>query len=155
MDMVKKRVKLKQKGPSQKQIQLAILENFVGMQKALTNLAIKFDSLSGNLSKMLQLIEISAVSFIEKQKGIKIDTPEEFSKENEQLLNKLDTLMDQNKTIAKGLTLVEEKLRHKLYGEEHTILPSSLAHIHRTMNSQPVQRQVHPADHRPRLLPKE
>ena len=152
--MVKGNANLKQKGPSQKQIQLAILENFVGMQKALTNLAIKFDSLSGNMNKMLQLIEISAISFIEKQKGMKIETPEQLNLENEQLIQRLDTLMDQNKTIAKGLTLVEEKLRHKLYGEqENLIFPSSMAHIQRTVPPQ-AQKPLQPID-RPRLLPRE
>lgn len=134
---MEKSVKLKSKGPSQKQIQLAILENFVGMQKVLTNLAIKFDSLSGNLNKMLQLIEISAVSFIEKQKGIKIDNPAELNKENEQLVNRLDILLEQNKTIAKGLTLVEEKLRHKLYGDSENLnlLPSKIYHPRTQPNS--------------------
>ncbi len=154
--MVKKSVKFKKKGPTQKQIQLAVLENFVGMQKALTNLAVKFDSLSENMNKMLQLIEISAITFIEKQRGVKIENPEQQTKENEELINKLDTLMDQNKTIAKGLTLVEEKLRHKLYGEhENMLIPSSMAHIQRTMP--PQQQQQRPQHHveRPRPFSEE
>jgi hypothetical protein len=28
--------------------------------------------------------------------------------------------LDQNKTIAKGLTLIEEKIKHKVYGETET-----------------------------------
>ena len=54
---------------------------------------------------MLQLFEISAKSFVKKQ--------EEGGHEDKDLLHKLDTLLDQNKTIASGLTLMEEKIKHR------------------------------------------
>jgi hypothetical protein len=105
---------------SQKQIQIMLVENFVKMQHVLANLTVKFDLLSDNISKMMHLIEVSAKTFVEKQQLEK----EVLTHGDKDLLEKLDSLMDQNKTIAKGLTLVEEKLRHKLYGE--TILPSGI-----------------------------
>jgi len=43
-----------------------ILENFITLQKVLTNLSIKFDKLSDEMSKMLNLFEISAKTFTEK-----------------------------------------------------------------------------------------
>jgi len=109
--------KAKPKLPSTKEIELALIENFVNMQKVLTNLTLKFDLLSDNISKLLQLFEMSAKSFIRKQEA------EPETKEDKDLLKKLDTLLDQNKTIAKGLTLIEEKIKHKVYPETEN-LPS-------------------------------
>src|SRR3989338_7262611 len=92
-------------------IERAMLENFVSLQKVLTNLAGKFDSLADQISKLLQLFEISAKTFVEKQ------TPEIGGKKTDKdFLEKLDKLLDQNKIIAKGLTLMEEKLKERLYG---------------------------------------
>lgn len=114
--MAKKSGVGKPKALSNREIQLALIENFVNLQKVLTNLTVKFDNLSDNISKLLQLFEISAKSFIRKQ--------EEGNSEETDVLKKLDTLLEQNKTVAKGLTLIEEKIRHKLYGEiPHGILP--------------------------------
>ncbi len=92
-------------------IQNMLIENFVNLQKVMTNLAVKFESLSDQISKLLQLFEISAKSFVEKE------TPEIGGKEKDkEFLEKLDKLLDQNKTIARGLTLMEEKLRERIYG---------------------------------------
>ena len=122
--MVKKRKKSsslkKKKTPTKIDIQEQLIENFVKMQKVMANLSVKFDNLSDNINKLLQLFEIAAKSFVQKQ--------EQGTGENTDLLNKLDTLLDQNKTIAKGLTLVEEKIRHKM-GEDITHrLPSVSMH---------------------------
>lgn len=107
--MVKKRHK--SSSGKKEHIEKALLENFVNLQKVLTNLAVKFDSLSDNISKLLQLFEISAKTFVEKQ------TPELGEKKTDKdFLEKLDKLLEQNKVLAKGLTLMEEKLRERLYG---------------------------------------
>ena len=88
-----------------------LVENFVQLQKVMTNLAVKFENLSDNITKLLQLFELSAKSFAEKQEsgtgGLQKD---------KEFLDKLNTLTEQNKTIAKGLTLMEEKLRQRVYG---------------------------------------
>jgi hypothetical protein len=97
----------KQNRLNNREIQLALIENFVNLQKVLTNLTVKFDNLSDNISRLLQLFEISAKSFVEKN--------ENYNGEDKDTLRKLDTLLDQNKTIAKGLTLIEEKIKHKIY----------------------------------------
>lgn len=104
---------VKKEGMSNKEIQQALIENFVNMQKVLTNISIKFDNLSDNIARLLQIFEITAKSFVKKTEE---PTPI-FEKEDKELVNKLDSLLEQNKTIAKGLTLIEEKIRHKIYGE--------------------------------------
>jgi type II secretory pathway component PulF len=91
------------KAESDKNIEKALVENFVALQKIMANLANKFDNLSDQITKLLQLFEISAKAIAEKDF-------EKFEKsEDKDLLKRLDTLLDQNKTIAKGLTLIHEK----------------------------------------------
>jgi len=92
-----------------------LIENFVSLQKVMTNLAVKFESLSDNISKLLQLFEISARSFADK--------PVVDLQKDKEFLDKINTLLDQNKTIAKGLTLMEEKMRERLYGERPEQIP--------------------------------
>ena len=92
-------------------LNLILIENFVNLQKAVTNLAGKFEDLSDNISKLLQLFEISARSFSEK---LSTSVPE-IEKDRE-FLDKLNRLLDQNKVIAKGLSLMEEKLKERVYG---------------------------------------
>ena len=80
-----------------------IIENFVALQRVMTNLAIKFDSLSTQISKLLELFEISAKSLSEKDFSLG------DNKLNNQISEKLDNLLEQNKVIAKGITLLHEK----------------------------------------------
>ncbi len=77
-----------------------LIENFVGLQHAMTNMSIKFGGLSDNISKLLNVFEESAKNFVS---GGKPDDAE--------MLTKIDSLLNQNKTIAKGLVLMEGKLR--------------------------------------------
>src|SRR3989344_5628516 len=88
-------------------LQKALIENFISLQKVLTNLSVKFDELSSNISKLLQLFEISAKSFTEKYSS------GDFGKQSQadqEFLKKLDSLLDQNKTISKAILLMEEKI---------------------------------------------
>lgn len=97
---------------SDEKFQQAMIQNFILTQKVMTNLAEKLDSLSDQTSKLLALFEISAKSFIEKgSEGGKL------VKEDKDLLDKIDRLMDQNKVIAKGLTMIEEKVRNRVEPE--------------------------------------
>src|SRR4030042_4728137 len=94
------------------ELEKMLIDNFGNLQRVLTNLSIKFDALSDNISKLLQLFELSAKSLAEKQgseEGIN------FPPKDQELMNKLETLLDQNKTLAKGLTLIESKLRENNY----------------------------------------
>ena len=116
---------------TKKELDEALIANFVNLQKVLTNLSIRFDDLSGNITKLLQLFEISAKSFAEKyEKGIG-GKSEESDKE---FLKKLDSLLDQNKIIAKGIMMMEEKIRDrsssanqpKIFQPNTTITPTRL-----------------------------
>lgn len=140
---------------SQRQIQLMLVENFVKMQQVLTNLSVKFDLLSDNITQLLQLIELSAKTFIEKQQLEK----DALTQTDRDLLEKLDSLANQNKTIAKGLTLVEEKLRHKLYGEPLLNAPTSGPIVHHPVrrpanNQEPAGEREEIEKQKPRPLPR-
>jgi hypothetical protein len=102
--MAKKVKKENSSKPKGADINKALIENFVNMQKALTHLAVKFDSLSDQMTKLLQIFELSAKSFSEKAPG----------QEDKEFLDKLNVLLEQNKLIAKGITIMEEKVREKM-----------------------------------------
>jgi len=102
----------KETSESNNQLNKILIENFVNLQKVLTNLAIKFENLSENISKLLQLFEISAKSFAEKQKEMPspLMLERKISAQNREFIEKIDKLLEQNKIIAKGLTILEEKI---------------------------------------------
>jgi len=85
-------------------VERLMIENFISLQKVLTNLSIKFDNLTHQISKLLELFEISAKSLAEKDFNM-----EHKNKETEQIYEKLNSIAEQNKTIARGLTLMHEK----------------------------------------------
>ena len=94
-------------------VEKILIENFVSLQKVMTGLSIKFDSLTTQISKLLELFEISAKSLAEKNiEDVKAQD------ETKQILNKVDSLLDQNKIIARGLTLVHEKMQGTEQEEE-------------------------------------
>lgn len=84
-------------------IENVLIENFIHLQRVLTNLASRFDELSKNIEKLLRLFEITAESYAGKDQN---EVDREF-------LKKLDSLLDQNKVISKGIMLMEEKIRNK------------------------------------------
>ncbi|GAG20219.1 unnamed protein product, partial [marine sediment metagenome] len=45
----------KKKTLTKAELEQALIDNFINLQKVLTNLAVKFEDLSTNLSKLLQL----------------------------------------------------------------------------------------------------
>jgi hypothetical protein len=92
--------KPKAKKMTAKEREELLIENFVGLQHAMTNMSVKFGALSDNMTKLLQVFEEAARSFVS---GDKTD--------DKDMLKKIDSLLDQNKTIAKGLVLMEGKLR--------------------------------------------
>ena len=78
-------------------IEKKLIDNFISTQKVLVNLSVKFDNLANQISKLVELFEISAKSLAKKDfdigggKGIK---------------DRLDNIIEQNKLIARGLTLM-------------------------------------------------
>jgi hypothetical protein len=95
-----------------------LVENFVGLQNAMTNLSIKFSALSDNINKLLQIFEESAKSIELSRSYASIEKNDKFEKTedvetNREMIKKIDSLLEQNKTIAQGLVIMEEKLRSK------------------------------------------
>lgn len=86
-----------------------LIHNMIELQKVHAEMAEKFTKLSNQLSALLTLFEMTARSFAQQAHAPTIEKDKEF-------LDKIDKLLDQNKTIAKGLTLMDEKMRERLYG---------------------------------------
>jgi hypothetical protein len=98
----KERVKINHpKASKNVSVDKILVENFVSLQKVMTNLASKFDNLSTQISKLLELFEISAKTLAEKDYAKKDD--------NKKVVDRLDSLLEQNKVIARGLALLHEK----------------------------------------------
>ncbi len=95
---------------SQDEIKLErlLIENFVGLQKVMVNLSSKFEELSRKISQLLEIFEISAKALAEKDLTI-----EQTARDDSKIIDKIDTLSNQNKVIARGLTLMHERLSGK------------------------------------------
>ena len=89
--------------PKSADVNKVLVQNFASLQHVMTTLAEKFDKLGSQISKLLELFEASAKTLAEKD--LQIDK----AKDSKVMSNKLDSLLDQNKTIAKGLTMLHEK----------------------------------------------
>jgi len=74
-----------------------LVENSVALQKILATVAINVDSLTKQLSELLKLFRETSKKI--EEKGLDTGT--------KQLDEKLSTVMDQNRTIAKGLLAME------------------------------------------------
>lgn len=90
-------------------LQEKILENLVELQKVHTSMAEKFDKLTEQMSSLLGLFESAAKSFGEHPAN-------QVAEKDKDFLEKVDKLLEQNKLIAKGLTIVEERMRERVYG---------------------------------------
>jgi len=89
---------------SGKNIEHILMQNSVEMQKIMTKLIERFENLSNKISELLELFEDSAKILVKKE----IETGK-IDHLNEELLEKINKLMDQNKVIARGLSLIHEK----------------------------------------------
>lgn len=127
--MVKKKV-VKKKKPiktkvitrttSQVQVEKTLVNNFIALQKVMTNLALKFDDLSGQLSKLLDLFQISAKALAEKNFNVM------GKEEHEDILKRLDNMSEQNKVLARGLTLLHEPQTQPLIQKPTTPRPQKI-----------------------------
>ena len=81
-----------------------VMENFVALQKVMTNLAVKLDDLSNQISKLLDLFEISAKALAKKE----FETSS-GSRDAKRIIEKVDNLLEQNKIIARGVSLLHER----------------------------------------------
>ncbi|MDP2946911.1 MAG: hypothetical protein Q8N88_02245 [Nanoarchaeota archaeon] len=107
-----------------------LIENFVGLQHAMTNLSIKFTGLSENINRLLQVFEESAKSFTVAE--TKNDDSDANKEVNQEMIKKIDSLLDQNKTIAQGLVIMEEKLRSRAepaFSQNERLRPKPLPNL--------------------------
>jgi hypothetical protein len=77
-----------------------LIENFVSLQKVMVNLSVKFDGLNQQISRLLDLFEISAKALTEKRVDMGIG--------NKEVIEKIDKISEQNKLIARGLSIMHE-----------------------------------------------
>ena len=94
--------KSRQKASDEDELNRAVLNNLISLQKVMVNLALKIDSLSTQMSKLLELFEISARSLAKKDFGYDMDN------ESKKILQKLDAISQQAGLIGKGLALIYE-----------------------------------------------
>ena len=98
---------------SNTKVEKALVDNFVALQKVMVNLSAKFDNLSTQISKLLELFEISAKSLA--QKDIKT---EKENKDTKKILEGIDKLSQQSGLIGRGLTLIHQINSEKGVGRE-------------------------------------
>lgn len=94
----------KKKKMSAREREELLIENFVGLQRAMINLSMKFENLSDNMSKLLNVFEVSARDYM-VNKG---RTSPEVDKD---LLNRINMLIDQNKNIMNGIRSIDDKTK--------------------------------------------
>jgi hypothetical protein len=84
-------------------VEKTLIENFVALQKVMVNLSSKFDHLSNQISKLLEVFEISAKSLANKDFEM-----ERGARDDRRILDKIDGLSQQAGLIGKGLALIHE-----------------------------------------------
>ena len=112
-----------------------LIENFVGLQKVMVNLSVKFDDLSTKIAKLLELFEISAKALAEKDL-----TVEKTARDDTRILKKMDNLYEQNRVVARGLTLMHDRLsgesEERIMERDHIPFP---AHSEEPLQQAPPQ----------------
>lgn len=98
-----------------------LIENSVTLQRILTEVAINLKVLNEKLDNLLNLFEEAAKTFKERK-------PESGARE---LVERLDEISNQNRTIAKGVMLLEQSVRSGSEGEEpqSTLKPKPLPEL--------------------------
>jgi hypothetical protein len=81
-----------------------LIENFVGLQKVMINLSMKFENLSNNITKLLGVFEASARDYMVNKGRTSPD-------KDRDIINQLSSLVEQNKAISRGVMQLDEKLR--------------------------------------------
>jgi signal transduction histidine kinase len=79
-----------------------LLENFVALQEALTNIGYQTKELNKKIGSLLELFEAAAKNFQEHP-------------ESRSLSAKIDDLIEQNKIIAKSLVLMHKTTKEKVH----------------------------------------
>lgn len=108
-----------------------LLENTITLQRTITDLAIELKSLNNKVSSLLNLFEEASKTFKKVKQAKPVTpvtetagsiTPETISK----ITRKMDDLAKQNRTIAKGLILLEKTVRENKPKETKELKPKPL-----------------------------
>lgn len=83
-----------------------LIENFIGLQKAMVNLSVKFENLSDNISKLLSVFEMSARDYMMNKGRV---NPEK----DREILSQLNALVDQQRSMSKSISQMEDKMKQK------------------------------------------
>ncbi|MEM4271106.1 MAG: hypothetical protein QXO70_03355 [Candidatus Pacearchaeota archaeon] len=84
-------------------INAKVLENLIELQKVYTSLAENFSKTSQKLDSLINLFENTAKSFISQPLS-------EETERHKEIISMLNQILEQDKIIAKGITILEEKL---------------------------------------------
>lgn len=84
-------------------VEKALVDNFIALQKVMVNLSLKFDNLTTQISKLLELFDISAKALAKKE----FETEKE-SRDTHMVMQRLDNIAQQAGLIGKGLALIHE-----------------------------------------------
>ncbi len=95
----------------------ALMENSVALQKAVLNLSLEIKKLTEELSNLISLFKEASKNINEEKTDRAIE-----KEEVKDIKEKVDQMMDQNKTIAKGLVLMESALRDSLEKKSASLL---------------------------------
>ncbi len=97
-----------------------LIENNAMMQKKITELTGSVDGLTKKVSALVKLIEKASEEFAgtgeEGVVGERAEKVAERKMSKDELLDKLESLLRQNKTIARGLILLEKYVKEKVSG---------------------------------------
>lgn len=114
-----------------------LVDNFVALQKVMVNLSAKFDNLSGQISKLLDLFDISAKALAKKD----FETAKELGG-TEEIMKRLDNISQQAGLIGHGLALIHEVGQEKREEGEKR-MTGEIRRIPMTQpQPQPVQRPI-------------
>ena len=105
----------RRKGMGAKEREELLIENFVGLQKAMVNLSMKFENLSDNISKLLNVFEISARDFMVNKGKSSPDIEKE-------LIGRLNMMIEQNKAVLGSVRSMDEKLRKQDYSKPQSMM---------------------------------
>jgi hypothetical protein len=88
-----------------------LVQNSIALQKAVTALALSLDKFTKQTGNLLQFLSESAKTFEKEEKERGSVSGPAISGE---FARKVDSLLEQNKTIAKSIVLLEDYLREKM-----------------------------------------
>ena len=82
-------------------VERELIENFIGLQRVMVSLSSKFENLSSQISRLLNLFEVSARALAKKE----VSSGELDSR---RVMEKLENISQQAGLIGKGLALIHE-----------------------------------------------